>query len=221
MVFNTVALERLAKAVEGSEIGPESFEWPPDNGQGSLCRTAAGSRSRTSTPVGRDFAIFHALDQLRAMRFPLLAKFSGLKSLFVVLGPSGSGKSSFLRAGLMPRLQRDDRRFLVLGTVRPDRNPLTGDQGLAAVIYNCRQRLGLFEPPLGEIKKAVSQKPARVYDLLIELRRTAAEIDSLAQVASSHQDANGNKPAEASAPTLVLALDQAEGLLLRRGWRES
>ncbi len=34
------------------------------------------------------------LDELRAMRL------SGLKSLFVVLGPSGSGKSSLLRAGL-------------------------------------------------------------------------------------------------------------------------
>ena len=214
VVFNTVALERLAKAVEGSGIGPESFEWPPDNGQDRVPYRGWEPFEDIDAGVffGRDFAIFHALDQLRAMRFPLLAKLSGLKSLFVVLGPSGSGKSSFLRAGLMPRLQRDDRRFLVLGTVRPDRNPLTGDQGLAAVIYNCRQRLGLFEPPLGEIKKAVSQKPARVYDLLIELRRTAAEIDSLAQVASSHQDANGNKPAEASAPTLVLALDQAEEL---------
>ena len=46
-----------------------------------------------------------------------------------VVGPSGSGKSSFLRAGLIPRLQRDDRNFVVLGTVRPGRNAITGDRG--------------------------------------------------------------------------------------------
>jgi WD40 repeat protein len=223
VVFNTLALERLAKAVEGTGIGPESFVWPPDNQRDRAPYRGWEPFEDIDAGVffGRDFAIFHALDQLLAMRFPLLAKLSGLKSVFVVLGPSGSGKSSFLRAGLMPRLQRDDRRFLVLGTLRPDRNPLTGDQGLATVIYRCRQRLGLSGPPLGEIKKAVSQKPAKVYDLLIELRRTAAErlmgggleIDSLApEPAGSHPDTNGDKPVEASAPTMVLALDQAEEL---------
>jgi hypothetical protein len=30
----------------------------------------------------------------------------------VILGPSGVGKSSFLRAGMLPRLRRDDRHFL-------------------------------------------------------------------------------------------------------------
>ena len=55
---------------------------------------------------GRDAAIVRGLDELRTLRL------SGLKSLFVVLGPSGSGKSSFLRAGLIPRLQREDRRFV-------------------------------------------------------------------------------------------------------------
>ena len=64
---------------------------------------------------GRDAAIVRGLDELRAMR----AVRCRAKSLFVVLGPSGSGKSSFLRAGLIPRLQREDRRFVVLGIVRP------------------------------------------------------------------------------------------------------
>ena len=70
-----------------------------------------------------------ALKQLRGMRL------SGLKSLFVILGAAGAGKSSFLRAGLIPRLQREDRRYAVLGILRPQRNPLTGDHGLAAAIH--------------------------------------------------------------------------------------
>jgi ABC-type polar amino acid transport system ATPase subunit len=60
----------------------------------------------------------------------------------VVLGPSGSGKSSFLRAGLIPRLQqREDRRFLVLGVMRPQRNVLTGEHGLAAAIDSARHAM--------------------------------------------------------------------------------
>ena len=43
---------------------------------------------------------------------------SGVECLFVILGPSGAGKSSFLRAGLLPRLRRDDRRFVPLPIVR-------------------------------------------------------------------------------------------------------
>lgn len=70
-------------------------------------------------------------DPLRTLRFRLLARMSGLKSLFVVLGPSGSDKSSFLRAGLIPRLQRDDRRFVVLGIVRPQRNALAPERNPA------------------------------------------------------------------------------------------
>ena len=50
--------------------------------------------------------------------------------LLVILGASGAGKSSFLRAGLLPRLERDDRNFLPLPIVRPERAALTGETGL-------------------------------------------------------------------------------------------
>jgi hypothetical protein len=36
---------------------------------------------------------------------------SGVEKLLVVLGASGSGKSSFLRAGPWPRLARDNANF--------------------------------------------------------------------------------------------------------------
>lgn len=75
---------------------------------------------------GRDAEIAQGLDELRAMRFGLVAQMSGRRSLFMVLGPSGSGKSSLLRAVLIPRLPRDDCNFVVLGIVRPGRSALTG-----------------------------------------------------------------------------------------------
>ena len=63
-----------------------------------------------------------------------------MKSLLVVLGPSGAGKSSFLRAGLLPRLRREDRRFLPLGIVRPQRLPLIAQTcSLAVAELRCHR----------------------------------------------------------------------------------
>ena len=72
---------------------------------------------------GRDTQIVGAVDELRRLRS------NGISGLFVILGPSGAGKSSFLRAGLLPRLRRDDRHFVVLDPVRPGSNPLTATPG--------------------------------------------------------------------------------------------
>jgi len=44
---------------------------------------------------------------------------NGIERLLVILGASGSGKSSFMRAGLLPRLARDDRQFFPLPVIRP------------------------------------------------------------------------------------------------------
>jgi hypothetical protein len=119
--FNTSALDRLRRAIEGTGVGPENFVWPPteDPQRAPYRGWQPFEAIDAGVFFGRDAAIVRGLDELRAMRL------SGLKSLFVVLGPFGSGKSSFLRAGLIPRLQREDRRFLVLGIMRPQRNALT------------------------------------------------------------------------------------------------
>ena len=108
-------------------------------------------------------------------------------------------RSSFLRAGLIPRLQRDDRHFRVLGIVRPERNALTGEHGLAAAIHTARQALHLRGAPLGEIKTACLNDPDRVVELLGEVRTAAAE-----QLADAGRDG--------TAPSMVLPLDQAEEL---------
>ena len=143
---------------------------------------------------GRDAQILRGLDVLHGMRT------SGVESLFVILGPSGAGKSSFLRAGLLPRLRRDDRRFLPLPIVRPERAVLTGELGLANAIHQLRAGLGLHEPMLGEIKNACHPE---------HVERLRGWLEEARQVARARLL---DVPAEQPAPTLVLPVDQAEEL---------
>jgi hypothetical protein len=72
---------------------------------------------------GREAPTIEAIDQLRGMCEAAPPR------LLVILGASGAGKSSFLRAGLLPRLGREDRTFLALPVIRPGRTPVTGETG--------------------------------------------------------------------------------------------
>jgi WD40 repeat protein len=198
VMYATEGLYRLRDAIRGTGISAHSFAWPPP---GDLDRAPYRGwepfeQVDAAVFFGRDAAIVHGLDELRGMRL------AETKSLFVVLGPSGTGKSSFLRAGMLPRLAREDRRFALLGIVRPGRNALTGDAGLAAAIWHARDKLGLSAPSLGEIKTACKGDIERLRELLIEIQQAAA--DRLPDPVRGDE-----KPAP---PTLILPLDQAEEL---------
>jgi WD40 repeat protein len=201
--FNSAALDQLKKAVEGAGIGPEHFVWPPKNEPERAPYRGWEPFEDVDAGVfyGRDAAIVLGMDELRKMRL------TTLKPLFVVLGPSGSGKSSFLRAGLIPRLQRDDRNFTVLGVVRPERDALNGSHGFAASIHSARQALKLpGVPPLGAIKKVCRDGDHEgVYQLLMEVHTAATK----RLVATS---GTSGPPTGDSVPTLILPLDQAEEL---------
>lgn len=196
--LSTEGLYRLRDGIRGAGIGAESFVWPPP---GDLDRAPYRGwepldEADAAVFFGRDAQILRALDTLRGMRM------AGVNSLFVVLGPSGTGKSSFLRAGLLPRLRREDRRFAVMDIVRPDRNVIVGDGGFAAAIRTSRARYGLAQPSLGEIKTAcLDGDVGRVSQWFREIR----------DVAASRLLQRGDD-GDAAAPTLVLPFDQAEEL---------
>jgi WD40 repeat protein len=197
--FMTEGLLRLRDAIGEAGIGPESFPWPPpgDPDRAPYRGWQPLEHADAAVFFGRDAAIVRALDSIRGMRL------TGLKSLFVVLGPSGTGKSSFLRAGLLPRLAREDRRFVLLDIVRPERNVLTGDTGLAQAIVATRHRFGLTGTSLGEVKTACAGGDVdRVAQWLTETREAAA-----AQLLADVEDNSAPSP-----PTLILPLDQAEEL---------
>jgi hypothetical protein len=67
---------------------------------------------------GRDDDIRRLIERLNARRA------QGGAKLIAVLGASGSGKSSLLRAGVLPRLKRDKRNWIVLPPFRPQLHPL-------------------------------------------------------------------------------------------------
>ena len=102
------------------------FAWPPENDpERSPYRGLAPMEAEDAGIFfGREAPTIEALDKLRGLAEGAPPR------LMAILGASGAGKSSFLRAGLAPRLIRDDRVFLTLPIVRPERKALTGEAGL-------------------------------------------------------------------------------------------
>ena len=146
---------------------------------------------------GRDAAIAEGIERIRSLRA------IGGTRLLVILGASGSGKSSFLRAGILPQLEADSRHFVPLPIIRPERAALFGENGL----------LGALETALpsrtrAEIRAAIRKGGDGVRRLLLEVTR--------ARVSGTF----ANEP-PADQPVVVLAIDQAEELFRVEGADES
>ncbi|MEE6178713.1 nSTAND1 domain-containing NTPase [Mycobacterium sp. 050134] len=191
--FLTSGLRRLRNGLRDAGIAPDGFEWPPADDPHRAPYRGWQPLQAVDAAVyfGRDAQINRALSAIRELRS------SGESRALVILGPSGVGKSSFLRAGLLPRLRRDDRHFLPMDIVRPERRPLTGPYGLARSLHSLRAALRLTQPVLGDLK-ACAADPARVRSWLLEAQHAAT------------QRVLDDGPAPP--PTIVLAIDQAEEL---------
>jgi WD40 repeat protein len=197
IAFSAHDLQALKEEIITKGIGADSFVWPPPDEPDRAPYRGWEPLEEVDAAVyfGRDAELVRAMDKLRGMRK------SADESLFVILGPSGCGKSSFLRAGLLPRLRRTDRDFVVLDrVVRPETHILTGENGLAEAIHATRARLGLRRPLLADIKDACLNDAARVYDLLLDIQHAAA------------RPCPTDSPEDPGFPTVVIAVDQAEEL---------
>lgn len=192
---------RLGLAQAGlTSFDTESFPWPAPGFEREADGLTPRRPYRGLKPVdvpdagvffGRDADLVRARDLLTELRE------RGGRCLFVILGASGAGKSSFLRAGLMPRLFRDDRRFLPLPVLRPRGAAMWGEEGLLVVLEAAYRRAGLAATRAG-LRKDLEEGGAGFLHRLADLRSVAAKGVE-----------NGGKP-----PTLVLSIDQAEELLI-------
>jgi hypothetical protein len=83
----------------------ESFPWPPadEPNRAPFRGLEALDTKDAGVFFGRDTDLVRAREHLIRLRG------EGGRKLLVIQGASGSGKSSFLRAGLLPRLEREDR----------------------------------------------------------------------------------------------------------------
>jgi tetratricopeptide (TPR) repeat protein len=198
VTFSREGLRRLKAGLERAGLDPKFFAWPPGNEPDRAPYRGLQALDAADAGIffGRDAPIIAFSDALRGLRAATPAR------LLVILGASGSGKSSFLRAGLLPRLGRDDANFLTLPPIRPERAALTGENGLlAALEAACPDRTR------AELRAAIKDGAAGVRPLLAELaekafRQTLAEAES-------------GKP-----PSIVIAIDQAEELFRPDGAEE-
>ena len=125
--FSAEGLQRLKHGLEEAGLDPKYFAWPPQSDPDRPPYRGLRPLEAEDAGIffGRDGPIVEALDRLRGLRE------STPPRLLVILGASGAGKSSFLRAGLFPRLARDDRNFLPLPVIRPERAAINGETGLS------------------------------------------------------------------------------------------
>jgi len=86
---------------------------------------------------GRTPEILRSLEDLREMRA------NGSLQPYIIIGASGSGKSSLLRAGVLPRLRRE-RGWIVLRAFRPGADPLLN---FCSAIIQTLEESGLKESP--------------------------------------------------------------------------
>lgn len=97
------------------QTGPAGFKLERDTSP--FPGLTAFDTDQAAVFFGRNDEIRDGLDRLRAVVA------HGDPRFLVVLGASGSGKSSLLRAGLIPRLKRDRLNWIVLDPIRPGTHP--------------------------------------------------------------------------------------------------
>jgi formylglycine-generating enzyme required for sulfatase activity len=203
VALGTEGLDRLRMGLVQSGLDPKHFDWPPANDpdrppyRGLLPLEADDA----GIFFGREAAVVDALDRLRGLRAAPPPR------LLVILGASGAGKSSLLRAGLLPRLARDNRQFLALPIIRPERAAISGGTGLLRTLE------GAFQASKLSVARA---------DLRAAIDGGATELRALlSMLAQKATPAAADTAVTPKAPMLVLSIDQGEELFLAEGQEEA
>ena len=178
---------------------PAIFAWPPENDPNRPPYRGLRPLEAEDAGIffGRDAPIVEALDRLRGLRETTPPR------LLVILGASGAGKSSFLRAGLFPRLKRDDRNFLPLPVIRPERAAINGETGLLSAL---------------EAAFAAAKIPIARADLRAIIQAGAAKLKPLLQALADKATPMAPSAGDSSEAADVDPLDRpGRGVVPRRG----
>lgn len=113
-----VALSRLGSGLRRAGLDPaDSFSWVPTRSP------YPGLRSFEAADAAVFFGRGPEVSRLLELLQPTLQRGPG--RFVAIVGPSGSGKSSLLRAGLLPHVARLGARWVVLPPLRPGADPTT------------------------------------------------------------------------------------------------
>jgi len=196
--FNPQALARVKDYLANRGITPEHFPWPPQDRPNAepFPGLSAFKEDESGIFFGRDSDIVRGLDKLRVMRR------DGHSGILVIQAASGAGKSSYLRAGLWPRLGRNPD-FAPLAILRPAQGILTGPEGLGRKLAVRLSLPGLPISPGDIHAQLMGRDESGAVRAFIELMTTAA--------ARAHE-LRRVSDRDAAVPALVLAIDQAEEL---------
>ena len=204
--FSTAALAAIRARLDDLGISPGSFPWTPkDKSQGPYPGLAAFGEDDAGIFFGRDADIAVGLAKLRLMRKRRTSR------LLLIQAASGAGKSSYLRAGLWPRLKRD-ADFAPLAIFRPAQGLLTGPDGIGRRIAPWFERHRRKKVP-GDIEAALMQ--ADRGEAAASLGELLAEATAIATVFRRAGVADARPPAP------LLAIDQGEELFAAEDKAES
>ena len=198
--FGSDGLHRLRTGLKEAGLDPSYFAWPPqdDPDRSPYPGLRAMEAEDAGIFFGREAPTILALDRLRGLREAAPPR------LLVIQGASGAGKSSFLRAGIIPRLKRDDAHFLPLPVIRPEMAVISGTSGLIQAI--------------GEAFKTQGQ-PVNRADIAASIEGGASQV--LALLGRLVDPGCGTGPDGKTQPSLVLSVDQGEELFLAESAREA
>jgi energy-coupling factor transporter ATP-binding protein EcfA2 len=176
------AIERLMTGLRVAGLDPrDSFAW--DGTRSPYPGLQAFAPEDAAVFFGRTPEVERVLELLH----PTLARGSG--RFVAVVGPSGSGKSSLINAGVLPRLARERRQWTILPSIVPGTRPTA----------HLARSLSIAFREYGEDRTHA--------DLLRRLTEGTAGLENLANELCDLRDTEA----------LLLVVDQAEELSTRAG----
>jgi WD40 repeat protein len=155
-------LVRIALDAQGG------FTW--DAGRPPFPALFAFQEEDAAVYFGRDDEIRRLIERLEARRA------QGGARLIALLGSSGSGKSSLLRAGVIPRLKRAGRNWIVIPPIRPGDRPVNALALAVAVASGPGTDLSKLKDSLrGSVSEPIHQA---LDNLATNLRVKAGAVDA-------------------------------------------
>jgi formylglycine-generating enzyme required for sulfatase activity len=202
--FHLPALASIKARLAHLGISPSSFAWVPKQGAGPYPGLAAFGEDDAGIFFGREADIMGGITKLRHLRKRRAPR------LLVIQAASGAGKSSFLRAGLWPRLSRDPD-FVPLAVLRPALGIMTGPDGFGRRLVSWFERQGKTKVP-GDIHAQLGKSDSEAALAIASLVSEATALATTARRAGAP---------DARPPAPLIAIDQGEEMFTTENMEES